>query len=241
MLFSDLKSGLAEAETRLRELRAEKTRCQGMAATAQELTAEASPGSSGRQKAIEAKKLADKALQDVEQRIAAAERDQAAMLSELSASEGRGGLGLHSVSGWDEASKRLDLQRNELRADVPGQSLLRRSVAAALNPSTPSGGSTAPTPAAVSIRHLYPVFDVQPFGALPGDLAATDFTVSFSPESAAVTGVEIAPATDTEKARVPAAIGLANPEARTFAGVMDSVPARIFDSQASLRALLEQR
>ena len=144
------------------------------------------------------------------------------------------------VTGWDEAVRKLSLAKGDLRVDVPGASLLAPS-AQPFPPSprsgvagitTDAGGPTVP----VSSRWLYPGLVSSTFAA--GELQSTDFTVALPTSSGPLTGVERAPDSTDPKQVLEPTVALATPTARTFAIVLDDIPARLFDSQAALRALL---
>ncbi|MGH2976028.1 MAG: hypothetical protein ACRDLL_14345 [Solirubrobacterales bacterium] len=230
----DLRTDLAAAEERLRNLRAERARIAKIAADAK-AAAQDHESDASMSAAVSAKQ----ALEETDRTIAAESERQVELLRRLGdAEQGRAGFSYIGVDGFAEAARKLSLARNELRYDVAAAALLTPNLTPSARQSVPSPVQGAANGGAVRVsnRWLYPVLASAPFGALAGDLASTDFTVSVSQD--ALTGVDIETATDTQKATLTPDIGLATPTARTFAVVARNLPSVLFDQQDALRAVL---
>jgi hypothetical protein len=244
-MHDEIRQGLNEVESRIRGLREERARLKKVFDSAKAAYTEslAAGGEDNDSAARAAAMGAKSALDQVDQKLADAQEDQLGLLRRLGDREsGVAGFASPGLDGWNEAARKLSLADGDLRIDVPGASLIQAQVQAPSLPSSPSDGSfrvASQQPATVpsaSIRYLYPVFSQSPFGG-PGDLNATDYTVQF--DQTELTGVERDPdQTSPAKATITPTIALANPSARTFAVVLDAVPARVFDSQGALRQLL---
>ena len=230
MLPTETREKLAQTEDRLRALRQEKARASNVADAAK--AAAAGREDEASLTAAEAAVNAVKAIDSELEKVGGKQIDLLRSLGDAEA--GLAGFASPGVNGWNEAAKALSLGDGNLRVDVAAATLLQPRIA----PPLPVVPSTPTAAAPIGIHLLYPVFEGLPFGDAPADLAATDYTVTFSTMETGITGVEIPPATDTEKAVMPVDIGLATPTAKTFAVVAEQVPAKVFDSQASLRAFL---
>lgn len=229
-MHEETRDKLSQADDRLRALRQEKARATKMLGSAKSAFSESSEDTKGG--AARVLNEAAAAVASVEDAISKVGEEQVGLLRRLGDAEaGVSGFSSPGVNGWRVAADKLDLSAGVLRADVSAASLLAPSAVRTPTPSTPST-PTAP----VSNRWLFPALAQTPFGADFGDLVATDFVVSTS--QSAVSGVEIAVASDTEKATLPVTVTLATPTAREFAVVVPNVPAKLFDSQDALRAFL---
>jgi len=218
-----LREQLGQVEDELRSLREERARASGVSDAA--LAAYASHESD---ESLATVKQAKDALQAVGLKLEKTSDRQAELLRKLADRESGVSGFSPSLSGWDQAAQTLSLADGVLRSDTRAASLLTV-------PASARRTNQPPPPA--SGKYVYPVFAAAPFGDA-GDLAATDFVISFS--EAEVTGVEIEPATSTSKAELPVDVSLATPTAKVFAIVVDDVPAKIFETQAALAAFLEQ-
>jgi hypothetical protein len=86
---------------------------------------------------------------------------------------------------------------------------------------------------------LYPALPQLPIGSTPADLATSDYVLTYNdPLTGSLPGTERDPDAVTPKAELDATVTLATVEAKQFAVVLDGVPSKLFDSQASLRSLL---
>ncbi len=236
-MLHDLRDRLGALEDRLRSLREERMRAAQVAEAAK--AAYGGAREDTEPAAFAAAKQASDAVKAVEAKIDEASEGQVELLRRLGdAEQGRAGLSYIGVDGWGEAARKLDLARNELRFDVSAAALLTPTLPPSQRQSVPPPAQGAASGAAppVSNRWLYPVLQSAPFGSSSGDLAATDFVLDVTQD--ALTGVEIAPATDTEKSVLTPDIGLANPVARTFAIVNEGLPEQLFSNQDALRAAL---
>lgn len=222
------RENLEDLEARLRALRDEKGRATKVAEVAK-----AAAAASDSDETMAAAQGAVDTVRSIEAKIEQAQSEQVAALRQIGDAEaGLSGFSSPGLDGWHEASRKLSLSEGALRVDVGAQSLLQPSIA----PSLPRSPTSSTVPAAPSRRWLYPGLEAKPFS---GDLSATDYTVTWDlTELTALTGVEIEPATDTEKASISPTIGLATVAASTFAVVLDSVPSQLFDNQDSLRQFL---
>ncbi|MEO8092062.1 MAG: hypothetical protein ABI726_05070 [bacterium] len=230
-----LRAELSGIESELRSLREQ----QAKARKAKDATVKAHDTNPG-DEAYAAAEAASDLLTQIEKQIERLTSNQIDVLKEVGDGEGYGRFKpatLPRIDGWDEASKTLSLQDGDLRYDVSAQSLIRGQ--ATLRPTPPEARNLPVSSPADRGRFLYPVMEQQPFGSAPGDLAATDFVVTFDmTELTGLTGVERAPDAITPKAELSPTITMATVAARQHAVVLDAVPSKIFDTQTALRALL---
>lgn len=227
---NEIREQLTDVESRLRSLRDERSRTVKVADAAKAAARESDSDAS-----LDAVKAAVDATRSVEAKIEEVQAEQIGLLRRIGDAEaGRAGFAYGGVDGWKLAANELDLHK-QLRVEVGAPSLLRPQAAVPLAP-TQRDGSVPVLTARESNRYLYPALAHVPFGSGPGDLAATDFTVSFS--QAELTGVERDPVATTQKATLSPDVGLATVEARQHAVVLDDIPSKLFDSQDALRALL---
>lgn len=221
---------LREIEARLRGLREEKARAVKVADAAK-ASADAVPDDQDVAPQFEAAKAAVEAVKSIETQIEQAQEEQIGLLRQVG-----GPLSLTGVNGWEDASRRLSLERGEHRADMPAGALMRPM--AQLPPSPPSSGVPSGPAVAAPSRYLYPVFAQLPVDG--PDAAVTDFTVSVDQEAATgLTGIERPSDATTPKAELPVTVGLGTPTVPMHAITADSVPNKVFDHQTALRAFLE--
>jgi hypothetical protein len=227
-MFDDIRSRLQESEDKIRGLREDRARLSKVFEAAKAAAEETETDGT-----LAAAVAAKESLAEVDQLIEQATDMQLAQLKQLGDFEaGKSGFVTGLTNGWETAARTLSLNEGTLRADVPAASLLLSA-----QPRTP-----AADPAPVSNRFLFPALRSEPFGADPGDIVATDYTVSFDEEE--LTGT-LSPSVErdvdaiTEKATMSPTVNLATPKAKMYAAVLDRVPSQVFDSQASLQALLQ--
>lgn len=232
----DIRQRLTEVENKVRALREERARAAGVKKAAVAAVRDDDDAS------LRAAEAASEALQAVEAEITAVGQEQVALLKSIGDFEaGRSGFTNGGVNGWETAARTLSLTEGNLRADVSAASLLLG--AQPVRPS-PSAHASAAAPASVSNDWLFPVFEQVPFGAEPGDIVATDYTASFLEDELTGTltggsGVEREVDAVTEKATMTPTVALATPKAKQYAAVLNAVPSKVFESQASLQALLQ--
>ena len=246
--MQQIKAQLEGIEEKLRGLREERARAVKVREAAKAAVAASPDGEEG-EPAYQAAQASVTAVNEIEQRIDAEQQRQMELLKSLGDYEhGRSGFTLGGVSGWEKASRELDLGRGELRVGVEAASLVAQSVsptppAPSFPRAVPVGGAGAAdaTAPGTTNRWTYPVFNYTPFGPSPGDLVTTDFVVSFTQDPASgLTGVErVDPAASTpDKTTLPLSAALATPAAHQFAVIAEALPAVIFNNQGALQQLL---
>lgn len=243
MLMDATREQLTQAEAKLRALRDDKARATRLADSAK-AALEGLPQSVDDRDAFEVAKAAVEAVKRIEQQIEEVTDEQSGLLRQLGDAEAGGSALLPQVDGWAMAAAELDLD-SKLRVDVGASSLLRASLSPVPLPPTrvdsivgltgPARSNATPTDS----RYLYPVLAQQPFGSSPGDLAATDYVVTFSTaQLSGLTGIERPPDATTEKAVLTPTVTLATVSAKQFAVVLGAIPSKLFDTQGALRGLL---
>jgi len=221
---------LDAVEARQRSLRDERARLTKLLDAAKVAVAEHETDAT-----LNAAGAAKESLKSVDQQLEAVGEEQVQLLRHLGAGPGHEGWASKLGNGWGTAARRLDLGRGVLSVDVPAGSLMAHAP-------LPSSGGGRPvkleTPAlrAANRQILYSVFEQLPID--DGDLAVTDFSVSFL--TGALTGVERAPAATSQKADLGASVTAATPAVRQFAVTQDELPKVLFDNRVALQAYLEQ-
>ena len=235
---ADIRSRLHESENTIRRLREERGRLHklfdGAKKAAQESEGEAT---------LNAAMAAKQSLAEIDEQLEEATATQIGLLKQVGDAEARLPGYTSNVNGWREAARSLDLASGNLRVDLPGASLTRPTA------EVPGGGAgNAGTAATISVR-------TAPTGPQPAprcirgrfrrsrssrirSFVTSDYTVSYS--QTALSGVERDVDETTTKADLDTTIGLATPEARMFAVTASGIPQRVFDSESSLQAFLEQ-
>jgi hypothetical protein len=243
----ELREQLEATESRLSALREEKQRAVTVAKAAK-AAHEAVPDDSDDRPQFEAAMAANDAVKSIDLNIREIQEEQSTLLRRLADAEaGRSGFASPGVNGWEVAARKLDLAGGELRADVEAQSLLA-GPALPPTPSSPvsplrtrAANGASETDVPTSNRWLYPVFTQQPFGGSSADLVTTDFVITFANDE--LTGgltpeIEREPDSTSQKATMTPTVALAYPQAKQYAAILDAIPAKIFDSQEAVRALL---
>jgi hypothetical protein len=238
-MLPNLREKLTAAEARIRGLREEKARAVKVADAAKATVAAVSE-SGDNSAQYEAAKTAVAAVKAIEAKIEDAQEEQTDLLRRLGDAEaGMGGWTLPGINGWAEAARRLDLQRGETQVSVGLDALIDKPLAA-LDWAPDLGSSRAPSLRAPLVekgadqRFVYPVFQRQPLDS--GDLAVTEY-VQFG-ERAVTGSVERDPSETTDKANIGLQVKLASENVRTFACVVENVPAKLFDAEPALTGFL---
>ncbi len=223
--MDNLREQLQAAETRVRELRHERIRAKKLADNAKAVYAEGQT-----ETAMRNAQAVVEALRDVESRLEQATEEQTRLLGRLADAErGIAGWSRPGVNGYAEIGRKLNLERGVntvavnaaslLRAQVPGPAPM--SLREAQN--VPATGSTAPT----GPFYAYQAF---PRADTAGNVAVTDFTISFT--EATVSGMERDVDEVTDKQTLAGSYALATPDVRQHAIVAENVPLKLLSTAA---------
>lgn len=224
--MNDLTEQLNEVQGRVRELRQERAQVR-------------KPGSS-----LPPTKAQSEALGRIKARIEQAEGEEQELLGQLGdleagmPGEAASRLGVGTGRGWAAVAKQIDVQRGELRADVPLASVLAQAPTPAQMPPT-RGRPTAQAP--TSNRWLFPILPSEDFPTSAGnepEFVANDYTAEFSQD--AVSGVERTVDQTDEKAVLPVEVSLATVTAKQYAIVIENLPSKVLSARRALQDFLSR-
>ncbi|MEK6251990.1 MAG: hypothetical protein AABM43_08620 [Actinomycetota bacterium] len=239
--MNDLTTQLREVQDRIRSLRQEKPRAEAELTRAREAY---NPEANNARAQFDRAREAMHAVGEIKDEISTLESEEEKLLGELADLEGgmpgeaQSRLGVGTGRGWSAVASQIDVQRGELRADVPLASVLAQAPTPAQTPPT-NGRPTAQ--AAPSNRWLFPVLPAEDFPVSAGgeaEYVANDYVVEFS--QTAVSGVERAVDQTDEKAVLPVDVNLAVVNARQFALVIENLPSKVLSARRALQDFLSR-
>ncbi len=234
-MSNDLSAQLGDIQGRIRVLRQEKPAKEAELAQARESY---DPEAADARAKFEAAKTAMRAVAEIKDEISVLEQEEQELLGQLGdAEQGMSGeqvsrFGVRTGSGWAAVAQQINVQRGELRADIPLASVLAQ-------PAQTPPASRPPAHQTPDNRWLFPVLPSEDFPTSAGnepEFVANDYVASFGQDP--VSGVERDVDATSEKAVLPVDVSLATVNARQFALVIENLPSKVLSARRALQDFL---
>lgn len=237
---SKTREELQRSRERVRSLREERQRLSAILDQAKAAVDEHESDAT-----VNAALAAKHSVDEVSSQLEAAQDEQTRLLQRLGDAEaGYAGGAFAGVNGWGDVARTLDLERGELRADVPLGGLMQQPMMAGVSVGgDPSSVSTVRAPFVqqpLDRRFIYPVFPRQTLDL--GALAVVDYRQDAVSGSGSVTGdVMRDPTSVAPKAELDVGITAGSEDVEQFAITIDNVPEVLFSAEPALQSFLRSR